>query len=124
MPHMVDQDSPFVNMETRLSRHWHCRSIIFDRNEIFKCEFFLSSTIHGIIISDSYGIPNAHMKKLTDKVKGEYHKFDHGYFQSVYRYRTSSIPRNTTIVEEKEVLTEVEDYGRHSAASYDISRMN
>jgi pyruvyltransferase len=56
-------------------------------NEIVECECVLSSTLHGIIVSESYGIPNAHME-LSDKGIGEYHKFDDD-FQSDYRNRTS-----------------------------------
>ncbi len=42
--------------------------------EIDKCEFIISSSLHGIITSDSLGIPNAWML-LSEKVPGKGFKF-------------------------------------------------
>lgn len=56
-------------------------------DEIVKCEFVLSSSLHGIIFADSFGIPNAHMNVSTRVMGGSY-KFD-DYVQAVNRTRTT-----------------------------------
>jgi hypothetical protein len=52
-------------------------------DEIVQCEFVLCSSLHGIIFSDSYGVPNAHMK-YKDNVHGDLYKFL-DYYESVGR---------------------------------------
>ncbi|NOR44095.1 MAG: hypothetical protein GQ534_00785 [Candidatus Delongbacteria bacterium] len=51
--------------------------------EINKCEYILSSSLHGIIFSESYGI-KAIPIKLGDKLIGDSFKFD-DYYQSTGR---------------------------------------
>ena len=43
--------------------------------QISSCDFILSSSLHGLIVADSYNIPNAHIK-LSDKVYGGEYKFN------------------------------------------------
>ena len=46
--------------------------------QIASCRRILSSSLHGLIISDSLGIPNLHVK-VTDNLKGDGFKFDDYY---------------------------------------------
>ena len=46
--------------------------------QIASCERILSSSLHGLIIADSLGIPNLHVK-VTDKPRGGGFKFDDYY---------------------------------------------
>ena len=45
---------------------------------ISKCEFVVSSSLHGLVFSDALGIPNLHLK-VTDKLGGDGFKFDDYY---------------------------------------------
>ena len=54
---------------------------IVSPEDIDKCDFILSSSLHGIIVADSFNIPNAWIY-LTDKVIGKGFKF-HDYFSAI-----------------------------------------
>jgi len=45
---------------------------------ISECEYILSSALHGLIVADSFGIPNKRLV-LTDKLLGDGYKFDDYY---------------------------------------------
>ena len=46
--------------------------------KIAKCKTIISSSLHGLIIADSLGIPNVHVV-VTDKLLGDGFKFDDYY---------------------------------------------
>lgn len=52
-------------------------------DEVMKCEYIVTSSLHGQIIADAYNIPNAWIK-LSDKVLGEGFKY-RDYYASVGR---------------------------------------
>jgi hypothetical protein len=150
IPHYVDTKSPFVSLILQDwkggSSHSHSKAHLIDiqaplfsiMNELVQCEFVLSSSLHGLIFSDSYGIPNGHME-LSDKVVGGGHKFD-DYFESVNRTRTTlqiisdSSSMDATIsttsagatANTTSIITAryVQDWVRKSAASYNPSYIN
>ena len=81
LPHYADNR---VNFVKRASQWWdghgtyHILNIMHPLldilDDLVKCKFVLSSSL-GIIFSDSYGIPNAHMK-YEDHVTGGHFKFN------------------------------------------------
>ena len=89
IPHFVDIDNSVIQnllhydgrvklIKIQSYRNW--KTII---NEINECDFIISSSLHGIIISDAYNIPNVWVE-FSDKVEGNGFKF-RDYFLSVGR---------------------------------------
>ncbi len=72
VPHYSDRAAPFVRVMARFD---HVRIInVYDEplqvvGEIAGCSFVLSSSLHGLVVADSLGIPNAWIK-LSNRVLG------------------------------------------------------
>lgn len=84
IPHYVDKDNSWVLSQER-SNNVHVINIQGRINhvvdEIKMCEIVLSSSLHGLICADSYGVESVWIK-LSDKIKsGKFKYLD--YFQSV-----------------------------------------
>lgn len=60
--------------------------------DISSCQAILSSSLHGLIFADSFGIPNAHIK-LSNNVTGGYYKFK-DYYTSVDREYSEISPED------------------------------
>lgn len=81
IPHYVDLEVDSIN---RIKNEYGEQIVIINlRNYkkwsdvvdlINECEFIASSSLHGIIISDAYNVPNVWIR-LSDNVKGENFKF-------------------------------------------------
>lgn len=85
IPHVVDQNHPVVR-ELREKytddvliidlAHYHCWTDVID--QICSCEKIASSSLHGLIVSDAYGVPNCWIE-LTGNISGGYFKYkDYG----------------------------------------------
>lgn len=84
IPHYVDVNHPFVTSlkNNRLIKIINvCQPIEDFIKDVLSCEKIISSSLHGIICADSYGIPNTWIK-LSDKVGGKGFKFM-DYFASI-----------------------------------------
>lgn len=78
IPHIVDYDKPVVRqlMEDypdfhfiRFGGYKSWKGVI---NEIRSCDCIISSSLHGLILSDAYGIPNVHVNFSDDLMGGEF----------------------------------------------------
>lgn len=50
-------------------------------NQVLSCEFIISSSLHGLIISETYSIPNLWIK-VSDRIRGGEFKYQ-DYYQSI-----------------------------------------
>lgn len=126
MPHHFDWDmgSPFLK---RMNEWWPketpYRIDIMDplfkiADEIVQCQFVLCSSLHAIIFSDSYGVPNAHMKWGDNVIGGQY-KFD-DYYDSIGRQHDWLDMSDESLWKSGKVVTFVEE----QKAKYDVSKMD
>ena len=87
--HYVDVNNPVINAYVKENKDCIIITLcgyqkwtdVIDK--ICSCEFILSSSLHGLIVSDSYGIPNSWIR-LSDKIVGGDFKYL-DYFSSVNR---------------------------------------
>ena len=91
VPHYVDQDSPVIKS---LAEDKEIKVInVFDRpevvvSEIASSELVISSSLHGVIVAHSFGIP-AYWVELSNGVAGEGYKFRDYY--SIFNRSPDSI---------------------------------
>jgi pyruvyltransferase len=126
MPHHFDWDmgAPFLK---RMDEWWTgatphridiMQPLLQIADEIVQCEFILCSSLHAIIFSDSYGVPNAHMK-WGDNIMGGQYKFD-DYYDSVGRKHDWLDMNDESLWKSGRVKEFVE----RQKAMYDISKMD
>jgi pyruvyltransferase len=82
IPHYVDKSNALIQVLSK-QENVHIIDIETDNiegfvNELCQCEVVISSSLHGIILSEAYGIP-AGWLKLSDKLAGGRFKFDDYY---------------------------------------------
>ncbi|MDX9746715.1 MAG: polysaccharide pyruvyl transferase family protein [Syntrophales bacterium] len=113
IPHYVDQGDPVLE---KLCNRYPSFTII-DVSQpplqvirhVAACEMVVSSSLHGLIIADAYGVPSLWMK-LSNKVWGNDFKF-HDYF-SIYSQKEVMpfVPLETTT--EKDIMNLAESVSR------------
>lgn len=98
IPHYVDFNNPLIKEFAESSNDITIISMNDYKNwqdipdKINECEFILSSSLHGLIISDSYNVPNVWVS-FSDRIKGGAFKYL-DYFASVGRVTKESISIN------------------------------
>lgn len=85
VPHYVDKDDPRVEMlRARLQNDLLVIDVQRGPAAVFadidRCEYILSSSLHGLISADAFGIPNAWLV-LSGKLRGNDFKF-HDYYSA------------------------------------------
>lgn len=102
VPHYLDKSSPVIQ---RLLEHPDVHVIDVEAgvfsviDEINRCDLVASSSLHGLIVADAYGIPSLWVE-FSDKVAGGGFKF-RDYFASVDRQVSDplQVTHQTTVVE-------------------------
>lgn len=95
IPHVIDLDFDVINKirETQTDiliidlAHYEKWTDVID--QICSCEIIASSSLHGLIVSDAYNIPNCWIT-LSGKISGGLFKF-YDYFSSVKREESEPI---------------------------------
>ncbi len=115
IPHYIDERLPIVEaLKSRPDvlvismsgyRHWHDIP-----DAVCSCEKIVSSSLHGLIVADSYGIPNAWVR-FSNKIAGGGFKYQ-DYFASVGR----EVQEPVRIDEPEDLDAVLNDPSRFSAA--------
>ena len=78
VPHYKDASHPIIAQLAATFPRTKVLNVFSDTTEFLRdlsrCEFVISSSLHGLIASDSFGIPNA-WAKMSDAIKGGDFKF-------------------------------------------------
>lgn len=103
IPHYVDYESEYLNeikhdTEVKIINFQNYNNWQHIIDEISECEFIASSSLHGLIVSDAYGIPNVWIK-LSDNISGGMFKF-HDYFSAVGRELVAPIVISSSVKKE------------------------
>ena len=89
IPHICDRRNPFLldfvdkNPDTLVIDMRHYKHWTQVPDQVCQCEFIISSSLHGLIVADAYGVPNVWVE-FSDMVEGKGFKF-RDYFASVGR---------------------------------------
>lgn len=111
IPHYIDWNNEKVKMlASNLDNYTLINMALYDDwrdiiNQICECECILSSSLHGLIISDAYKVPNVWIE-FSDEILGNKFKYM-DYFQSVNRKDLSPI-----VVESLESINEISEAER------------
>lgn len=83
IPHYIDSNCPYIKDSDDVMIIDVKQSPESFINDILMCEFIVSSSLHGLILADSYGIPNKWVS-FSDKITGGFFKF-HDYYSTTNR---------------------------------------
>ena len=82
------------------------RTNVYDcLTQISQCEHIISSSLHGLVIADGFGIPNRHVV-LTNKLAGDGFKF-RDYYSS---YDLSDFPLDVNNIEKIDINQIIDNY--------------
>lgn len=95
IPHYVDKNNPWLGELNDMGRS-DIKVIDIQNADIWKvvddvlsCDLIASSSLHGLIAADAYGIPSAWLK-FSEDLAGDGFKF-HDYFESVHRKKVEPL---------------------------------
>lgn len=119
IPHYRDKQSHFLN-DVILKNPKIFKVISVSQSpekvadEIKSCKLILSSSLHGLIVSDSLGVPNIHLI-LSDNLKSPHHlrggefKF-RDYYTSIGKEYANFNPRNKSLLDTKNYKKIINNY--------------
>lgn len=111
--HYVDEDSPFLTKAKNNPEKYKIISVNQKpekvADEIKSCKFVFSSSLHGLIFSDVFNIPNIHIQ-LSDKLTGGEWKFIDYYSATERSYKKLSNLKD--IYSENVIDKLIDDYNK------------
>jgi pyruvyltransferase len=119
IPHLVDKNH---NLLKRFKDEPHIKIINLDDpindviDQICCCKRIASSSLHGIIVADAYGIPSIWIK-FSDNIHGQGFKFK-DYFGSVHRIDTEPL-----IITEKTTVDIINGYFYNYKIDIDLTKL-
>ncbi|WP_408886290.1 polysaccharide pyruvyl transferase family protein [Lactococcus lactis] len=109
IPHFEDANNPLIKKFSK-TNNVKIIDVLRAPQEVIadltSCELIFSSSLHGLIVADSFGIPNIHME-LSDKLVGGNFKFE-DYYSSVDKEHKTAVLN--TIMEERYWEKLITDY--------------
>jgi hypothetical protein len=113
IPHYDDRHDPHVQTLANTLKSCTVIDVFDDVAEVLRqiaaCECVLSSSLHGLIVADAFGVPNAWLK-LSDKVRGNDFKFRDYY--SVYGLDENVKPLRIEQVDKQVIDGIITNHGR------------
>lgn len=118
LPHYIDQNSSLVEKIRNFGIPIIdiCGNFYDVIDQVLSCEFILSSSLHGLILPDAYGIPSAWVK-LSNKVVGGKYKFL-DYFLSVERK-----DRKPLLIKKDVTKSQLEDAYKNYKIQIDLEKL-
>lgn len=119
IPHIADQDSAWVRAAATQPNVKIIDVTLGVQNfvdDLLKCHAIASSSLHGIIAADAYGIPSVWIE-LSDRVWGAGFKF-RDYFASVHKPITQAV-----VVEPSTTVTELVDQVYSGGIEIDLDQL-
>ena len=109
IPHYVDSDDEILD-RAKNDKRYKIISVRDTPDDVIKqltsCKMILSSSLHGLIVADSFGIPNMHMP-ISDKLTGGDYKFK-DYYSSIDREYNQFSKKN--LYDELELKKVIDSY--------------
>jgi pyruvyltransferase len=106
IPHYIDKLSKAV---LEFEKHGGVRILDIETDniegfidEILQCDAIISSSLHGVIVAETYGIP-AGWLRLSDKLMGGRFKFE-DYFESTGRHGIEPLELDIMNIDVDEIL--------------------
>lgn len=106
--HYHDAQDSFVNRVASLDAHTRVINVAWTPEEVTRaiagCDIIISSSLHGLIVADSFRIPNIHVR-ISDRLVGGLYKFkDYNSIFSAERHY-AHIPNDLPTGSAKELIT-------------------
>lgn len=110
IPHFIDKDNPYIEKYTD-DPNVIIIDVMGDINifidQICSCQVIASSSLHGLIAADAYGISSIWIE-FSDKIRGKHFKYQ-DYFASVGRFEDNPLFINNEVNIE-DILHHNKDY--------------
>lgn len=118
VPHYVDENHKLIDIVIDMGGHIIKVDLPVEKfiNELTSCEYIISSSMHGLILADAYGIPNVRVH-LSNLIYGGDFKFND------YLSTTDCENSVKVLIDENPSFRQVEDalkLSRYNAYLYDL----